>query len=194
MIIITAINAVITMWIYEDQNWPNFTWDAERLVSGLADIRNRQGRLLGRMEGLGSALRQEATLGTLTSDVVKSSAIEGENLNPEEVRSSVARRLDIAIARAIPASPDVEGIVEMMLDATRDFSRPLTKERLFGWHAAFISTGYSGRHRITVAAWRRPDRDPMEVVGGPMGSEKVHFEAPGARRLEMEMALFLRWF
>ena len=124
------------MWIHEHQNWPDFTWDAEALASKLADIRHRQGRLLGRMEGLGFKLKREASLSTLTNDVVKSSAIEGENLDPEEVRSSIARRLGIDIAGLIPTSRDVEGIVEMMLDATQQFSKPLTKDRLFGWHAA----------------------------------------------------------
>ena len=132
------------MWIYEHQNWPSFTWDAETLVSKLADIRHRQGRLLGRMEGLGFELKREASLSTVTNDVVKSSAIEGENLNPEEVRSSVARRLGINIAGLIHASRDVEGIVDMMLDATQKFTTLLTKDRLFDWHAALFPTGHSG--------------------------------------------------
>ncbi len=182
------------MWIHEHQNWPNFTWKAETLTSKLADIRHRQGRLLGRMEGLGFELKQEATLMTLTSDVVKSSAIEGENLNPEEVRSSIARRLGIDIAELIPANRDVESIVEMMLDATQRFFKPLTKERLFDWHAALFPTGRSGMHRITVGGWRTIDAGPMQVVSGHIGSEKVHFEAPNAERLEKEMAAFIRWF
>ena len=160
------------MWIHEHQNWPNFTWNAETLTSKLADIRHRQGRLLGRMEGLGFELKREATLITLTSDVVKSSAIEGENLHPEEVRSSIARRLGIDIAELIPASRDVESIVEMMLDATQRFSKPLTKERLFDWHAALFPTGRSGMHRITVGGWRTIDAGPMQVVSGHIGSEK----------------------
>ncbi len=182
------------MWIHEHQNWPDFTWDAEALVSKLADIRHRQGRLLGRMEGLGFELKREASLSTLTNDVVKSSAIEGENLNPEEVRSSIARRLGIDIAGLIPASRDVEGIVEMMLDATQQFSKPMTKERLFDWHAALFPTGRSGMHRITVGDWRTIDAEPMQVVSGPIGKEKVHFEAPSADRLEKEMQAFLKWF
>ena len=181
------------MWIHEHQNWPSFTWDAETLASKLADIRHRQGRLLGRMEGLGFELKREASLSTLTNDVVKSSAIEGENLNPEEVRSSIARRLGIDIAGLIPASRDVEGIVEMMLDATQQFSEPLTKDRLFDWHAALFPTGRSGMHKITVAAWRTIEAGPMQVVSGPIGKEKVHFEAPSAERLETEMAVLLTW-
>lgn len=181
------------MWIHEHQNWPNFTWDAEALASKLADIRHRQGRLLGRMEGLGFELKREATLGTLTNDVVKSSAIEGENLNPEEVRSSIARRLGIDIAGLVPASRDVEGIVEMMLDATQQYSKPLTKDRLFDWHAALFPTGRSGLHKITVGGWRTVEAGPMQVVSGPIGKEKVHFEAPTATRLEKEMKAFLAW-
>ncbi|MBY0483172.1 Fic family protein [Nitrosomonas sp.] len=182
------------MWVHEHQNWPNFTWDVGSLVSKLADIRHRQGRLLGRMEGLGFELKCEASLSTLTNDVVKSSAIEGENLNPEEVRSSIARRLGIDIAGLIPASRDVEGIVEMMLDATQQFSKPLTKDRLFDWHAALFPTGRSGTHKITVGGWRTIDAGPMQVVSGPIGKEKVHFEAPDADRLEKEMHAFLKWF
>lgn len=182
------------MWVHEHQNWPNFTWDMESLASKLADIRHRQGRLLGRMEGLGFELKCEASLSTLTNDVVKSSAIEGENLNPEEVRSSIARRLGINIAGLIPASRDVEGIVEMMLDATQQFSKPLTKDRLFDWHAALFPTGRSGMHKITVDGWRTIDAGPMQVVSGPIGKEKIHFEAPDAGRLEKEMQAFLKWF
>ena len=182
------------MWIHEHHNWPNFTWDAEALASKLADIRHRQGRLLGRMEGLGFELKREASLSTLTNDVVKSSAIEGENLNPEEVRSSIARRLGIDIAGLIPTSRDVEGIVEMMLDATQQFSLALTKDRLFDWHVALFPTGRSGMHKITVGGWRTIDAGPMQVVSGPIGKEKVHFEAPSADRLEKEMQAFLKWF
>jgi len=182
------------MWIHEHKDWADFTWNADALASKLADIRHRQGRLLGRMEGLGFDLRREASLATLTNDIVKSSAIEGEILNAEEVRSSIARRLGIDIAGLIPASRDVEGIVEMMLDATQNFSKALTKDRLFGWHAALFPTGRSGMHRITVGGWRTPDAGSMQVVSGPMGREKVHFEAPGADRLENEMAVFLAWF
>lgn len=181
------------MWIYEHQNWPSFTWDAETLVSKLADIRHRQGRLLGRMEGLGFELKREASLSTLTNDVVKSSAIEGENLNPEEVRSSVARRLGINIAGLIHASRDVEGIVDMMLDATQKFTTLLTKDRLFDWHAALFPTGHSGIHKITVGGWRTIDADPMQVISGPIGKEKVHFEAPSAEHIEKEIEAFLAW-
>ncbi len=146
------------------------------------------------MEGLGFELKREASLSTLTNDVVKSSAIEGENLNLEEVRSSIARRLGIDVAGLIPSSRDVEGIVEMMLDATQQFSKPLTKDRLFDWHAALFPTGRSGMQRITVGGWRTIDAGPMQVVSGPIGKEKVHFEAPSADRLENEIQAFLEWF
>lgn len=182
------------MWIHKHKNWPNFTWDAEALAPKLADIHYRQGRLLGRMEGLGFELRREASLNALTNDVVKSSAIEGENLNPEEVRSSIARRLGIDVAGLAPMSRDVEGIVDMTLDATQQFLKPLRKNRLCGWHAALFPTGRSGMHRITVGGWRTLSADPMQVVSGPMGHKKVHFEAPSADRLKKEMRAFLDWF
>jgi Fic family protein len=182
------------MWIYEYKDWPDFTWDSKKLAQSLADIRHRQGRLLGRMEGLGFDLRREASLSTLTNDVVKSSAIEGENLNPEEVRSSIARRLGLDIAGLVPSSRDVEGIVEMMLDATQNYQKPLTQDRLFGWHAALFPTGRSGMQRITVGAWRGSNSGPMQVISGPIGRETIHFQAPAAERLEQEMAAFLKWF
>ena len=178
------------MWIHEHQNWSNFTWDSETLFCKLADIRYRQGRLFGRMEGLGFELKREASLNTLTNDIVKSSAIEGENLNPEEVRSSIARRLGIDTAGLIPAGRDVEGVVEMMLDATQNYAKELTKERLFDWQAALFPTGRSGMQRITVSGWRTIDTSPMQVVSGTIGREKTHFVAPGAERLETEMADF----
>jgi Fic family protein len=182
------------MWIHKHRNWPNFVWDVEAIAPKLADVRYAQGRLLGRMESLGFELKREASLNTLTSDVVKSSAIEGEKLNPDEVRSSIARRLGIDIAGIGSASRDVEGIVEMMLDATRQFSEPLTSKRLFDWHAALFPTGRSGMHKITVGNWRTLKAGPMRVVSGSLGKEKVHFEAPSADRLEREMRAFLKWF
>ena len=182
------------MWIHEHRNWPNFTWNTEVLALKLADIRYRQGLLLGRMEGIGFELKLETSLNTLTNDVVKSSAIEGEQLNPEEVRSSIARRLGIDIAGLVPAHRNVEGMVEMMLDATQQFSKPLSKKRLFDWHASLFPTGRSGIHSIAIGQWRTTDAGPMQVVSGPIGKEKVHFEAPSADRLEKEMLAFLEWF
>lgn len=182
------------MWIYNHRSWPHFTWDAKRLASKLAEIRFQQGRLLGKMEGLGFELKREASLNTLTNDVVKSSAIEGETLNPDEVRSSIARRLGMEFAGMKPISRDVEGIVEMMLDATQKFSKPLTAKRLFDWHAALFPTGRSGMHSIIVGNWRDDSDGPMQVVSGPVGHEKVHFEAPSANQLKNEMSVFLSWF
>ncbi len=181
-------------WIHEQPDWPEFTWDAKALASRLADIRHRQGRLLGRMESLGFELRREASLETLTTEVVNSSAIEGETLNHEEVRSSIARKLGIEIGGYVSVGRDVEGIVEMMIDATRDFDRPLTRERLFDWHAALFPTGRTGMQRITVGAWRPASAGPMQVVSGPVGKERGHFEAPAAERLDAEMRHFLDWF
>jgi Fic family protein len=182
------------MYIHELPNWPNLKWDDTTLLPLLTDIRHKQGRLLGRMEGLGFRFRAEARLSTLTEDVIKSSAIEGERLDAEQVRSSIARRLGLEFAATTVPSRNVEGIVEMMLDATQAFAEPLTKERLFGWHASLFPTGYSGLYKITVAQWRKPEGDPMQVVSGPLGREKVHFEAPAAAKLEKEMAAFLKWF
>jgi Fic family protein len=181
-------------FIHENPEWPRFKWDDAKLSPLLANIRHRQGRLLGRMEGLGFQLRVEASLTTLTADVVKSSAIEGEQLDAEAVRSSIARRLGLDVGGAPPASRDIEGIVEMMLDATQKYDQALTAERLFGWHAALFPTGRTGMRRITVGAWRPEEAGPMQVVSGPMGRERVHFEAPSADRLQQEMTAFLHWF
>ncbi|MYC80501.1 MAG: Fic family protein [Acidobacteria bacterium] len=180
-------------YIYQLTEWPKFTWDHGALAVPLAEIRFRQGRLLGRMENLGFALQQEAELETLTLDVVKSSEIEGENLNTNQVRSSIARRLGMDIAGMIPADRNVEGVVEMMLDASRNFDKPLTEDRLFAWHASLFPTGRSGMRKIIVGAWRDDANGPMEVVSGPIGKERVHYEAPAAPLLEKEMARFFDW-
>jgi Fic family protein len=182
------------MYLHQNKDWPNFYWDNDILVSYVSKVRDLQGRLIGRMEGLGFELREEALLETLTEDIVKSSAIEGEFLNPEEVRSSVARRLGIDIYGLPDASRDVEGVVEMMLDATQKYKDPLTKDRVCGWHAALFPTGRSGMYKITVGEWRNDEHGPMQVVSGPMGREKVHYIAPEATRLEVEMNRFIQWF
>lgn len=182
------------MYIHELQDWPQLHWNRERLAEPLADVRNRQGRLLGNMEALGFSIRQEAALETLTADVVTSSAIEGEKLDAEAVRSSIARRLGMDIGALKPADRNVEGVVEMMLDATRHYDQPLTIERLFAWNASLFPTGRSGMTRIKVGAWRDDSTGPMEVVSGPVGHEHVHFKAPPARRLYGEMQAFLEWF
>ena len=180
-------------YIHQLPDWPKFHWDQDALAAPLADIRHRQGRLLGRMESLGFSFQKEAELETLTLDVLKSSEIEGEKLPAEQVRSSIARRLGIETGGTVPAERDVEGIVEMMLDATQNFSKPLRDERLFGWHAALFPTGRSGMRKIIVGAWRNDADGPMQVVSGPVGKEKVHYEAPAASLLEREMSAFLTW-
>ena len=181
-------------YIHELPDWPRFRWDQQHLAELLPAVRHRQGRLIGRMAALGFDLRAEAVLRTLTEDVVKSSEIEGERLDRQQVRSSLARRLGINIGALTHADRDVEGVVEMVLDATGHYDAPLTAERLFGWHAALFPTGRSGMSRITVGAWRTEPSGPMQVVSGPAGRERVHFEAPAAARLEPEMRAFLDWF
>lgn len=180
--------------IHQIPEWPALKWEDAKLSPLLADVRHRQGRLLGKMEGLGFRLRAEASLTTLTADVIKSSAIEGEQLNAAQVRSSIARRLGLDVGGTAPASRHVEGVVEMMLDATQKYAEPLTAERLFAWHASLFPTGRTGMRRITVGAWRPADAGAMQVVSGPIGKERVHFEAPSADRLDHEMKLFLNWF
>ncbi len=181
-------------YIHELEGWPSFKWSSQDLAEQLAAVRHRQGRLLGRMEALGFELRAEAVLQTLTEDVLKSSEIEGEILDKEQVRSSIARRLGMDIGALAPADRDVEGVVEMMLDATQTYQEPLTDERLFAWHAALFPTGRSGMTKIIVGAWRDEASGPMQVVSGPIGREKVHYEAPAADRLDGEMTAFLEWF
>jgi len=192
--IITAKDAINMPYIHEREGWPEFTWDTQVLTKALAEVRHKQGRHLGKMEAMGFDLRTEANLTSLTNDVVKSSAIEGENLDADEVRSSLARRLGLDAAGLPKPGREVEGIVEMMLDATRNFDKPLTAERLLDWHAALFPTGRSGMFKITVGAWRDDKGGAMQVVSGPMGKERVHFQAPAAERLEDEMDRFLDWF
>jgi len=181
-------------YIHHLKSWPGFHWNHGQVAELLASVRMEQGRLLGRMEHLGFPLRQEAQLATLTEDVVKSSEIEGEKLNEEAVRSSVARRLGMDAGGLDKIDRNIDGVVEMMLDATRHFDKPLTAERLFGWHASLFPTGRSGIKRITVGGWRNDAIGPMQVVSGAVGREHVHFEAPAAKRLEKEMKAFLNWF
>ncbi|EZP68901.1 Filamentation induced by cAMP protein Fic [Sphingomonas paucimobilis] len=182
------------IYIHELPDWPNLRWSDEQLAQPLAAVRHRQGRLIGHMEALGFPLREEAVLQALTENVIKSSEIEGEVLDREQVRSSIARRLGMDIGGLVEADRNVEGVVEMMLDATQNYAQPLTAERLFGWHAALFPTGRSGMSRITVGAWRTAEAGPMQVVSGPIGRERVHYEAPASERLDADMSRFLDWF
>ena len=182
------------MYIYERPGWPHLTWQGGVIAEPLAAVRHQQGRLVGHMEALGFPLRQEAVLKTLTSDVLKSSEIEGESLDAAQVRSSLARRLGIDIGALKPADRNVEGVVEMMLDATRHYDKPLSAERLYGWQASLFPSGRSGMHKIKTGGWRDDSTGPMEVISGPNGKEHVHYEAPAAKRLSKEMKTFLAWF
>jgi Fic family protein len=184
----------MTEYIHELPNWRKFEWDQRGLTKQLAAVRHRQGRLIGRMQALGFRLREEAVLQTLTEDVVKSSEIEGEILDKDQVRSSIARRLGMDAAALPSADRNVEGVVEMMLDATQKYQEELTQDRLFGWHASLFPTGRSGMRKIIVGAWRDEKSGPMQIVSGPEGRERVHYEAPVARRLDAEMQAFLHWF
>jgi Fic family protein len=184
----------MTTYIHELREWPDFRWDEALVAFQLAHVRHQQGRLVGRMEALGFDLRREAVLATLTEDVLKSSEIEGETLDKAQVRSSIARRLGMDIGAMAPADRHTEGVVEMMLDATQRYAEPLNTERLIAWHAALFPTGRSGMTKIIVGAWRDDHSGPMRVVSGPIGRERVHFEALAAPLLEMEMGAFLKWF
>jgi Fic family protein len=179
------------MFIHQLRKWPSFSWDAEKLASKLGAVRHRQGKILGQMMAMGFRVQEETMLQALTLDVVKSSEIEGKLLNMEQVRSSIARRLGIDVGGTVVAERDVEGVVELMLNATQHYKEVLDSERLFGWHAALFPTGRSGMYKIRVGGWRD---GPMEVVSGAMGRERVHFTAPPAEKMLVEMEAFLNWF
>lgn len=181
-------------YIWQRPKWPEWQFDSGRLSELLSKVTLERGRLLGGMQALGFKLAEEATLRVLTDDVIKSSEIEGEKLNPESVRSSLARRLGMDIGALAPTDRHVDGVVEMVIDATQRYDQTLTEERLFGWHAALFPTGYSGLAKIAVGGYRTDADGPMQVVSGGVGREKVHFEAPPAERLGQEMIRFLDWF
>jgi Fic family protein len=181
-------------YIHQHNTWPQFIWDHEKIAGPLGSARNHQGRLIGRMESLGFSLCKEAVLQTLTLDIIKSSEIEGEKLDMMQVRSSVARKLGIDIAGLVDSDRHVDGIVDMMLDATQNFDKMLTKDRLCQWQAAMFPGGFSGMRRIKAGAWRDDRSGPMQVVSGKMGRERIHFEAPSASRLDAEMKRFIGWF
>lgn len=181
-------------YIHQRTGWPHFVWDETPLLVLLSEVRYVQGRIAGRMELIGFSVREETSLQALTQDVLKSTEIEGELLNRDQVRSSIARRLGMDIAGLISSDRSVEGIVDMMLDATQRFNEPLTDERLFNWQASLFPTGRSSLYKITTGAWRDQTKGPMQIISEPMGYEKVHYEAPDSSRLEQEMHLFIDWF
>ena len=181
-------------YIWQRPDWPQWRWDASALTAPLAQVHRAQGHLAGRMAELGLAQRDQATLQALTQEVITTSAIEGEALSLSAVRSSIARRLGVDIGALAPADRNVDGVVDMVLNATQHYDQPLTPERLFGWHAALFPTGYSGRVRIQVGAWRNDAAGPMQVVSGPVGREKVHYQAQPATALPAETAAILQWF
>ncbi len=184
----------IVMYIHQRRQWPHFTWQDEQLSALLSDVRYVQGRLAGRMDMLGFSAQQEASFQTLTQDVLKTSEIEGEILPLDEVRSSIARRLNIDIGGLIPTDRSVDGVVDMLLDATQEYDKPLREDRLFGWQTALFPDGRSGSYTIQTSRWRSDDTGPMQVVSGPLGRERVHFEAPASERLVDEMTRFIDWF
>lgn len=179
------------MFVYQRENWTHFKWDNATIIPLLGNVRHLQGRLMGQMESLGFSFREEAMLTTLTQDVLKSSEIEGEVLNKDQVRSSIARRLGLDVSGLVNSSRNVDGVVEMMIDATQNYSLTLTQDRLFGWHAALFSTGYSGMYKIKVGKFRSGE---MQVISGAMGKEKVHYIAPNHDVVEKEISVFLDWF
>ena len=181
-------------YIWELERWPSFRWDSTSIAPLLARIRNEQGRLLGLMENVGFPLREETLLRCLTDEIQKTSDIEGEKLAAEAVRSSLARQLGIDIGGLLPADRHVDGIVALVLDATRNHDQMLTEDRLFGWQASLFPTGRTGMTRIAAGAWRNDKEGPMRVISGSMGKEKLHFQAPPAARLQDEMNDFLAWF
>ena len=181
-------------YIYQQHDWPNFRWDNNAIIQPLAAVRHLQGKLTGKMEALGFRLRDEAVLETLAIEVTKTSEIEGQILDLGQVRSSIAVKLGIEISGLTPSDRNVDGIVEMMLDATQKYEEPMTANRLFGWHSALFPSGWSGMYRIVVGNWRDDSTGPMQVVSGALGKERVHYQAPPAGDIDKEMNAFLAWF
>ncbi len=180
-------------YVWQGTDWPRWRYDLALLAGLMNEVSRSQGLLLGRLADVGATLRDQASLGALSEDVIKTSEIEGEQLNHASVRSSIARRLGVDIGALAPVDRNVEGVVEMVLDATLNAQVPVTEARLFGWHAALFPTGYAGLFKIKVAGWRDDAGGPMQVVSGALGRQKLHFEAPPASRLAEEMAQFLAW-
>ena len=180
-------------YIWQSHDWPNWQYDLAALAESIASVSRAQGILIGRLADAGIPMRDQASLSALTEDVIKTSEIEGEILNHASVRSSIARRLGVDIGTLVPVDRDVEGVVDMVLDATTQCHDTVSTERLFGWHAALFPTGYSELNKITIGAWRDDASGPMQVVSGPIGRQRIHFEAPPANRLKREIDQFLLW-
>jgi Fic family protein len=185
---------IMKAYIYQQPDWPHFKWDSNAIIQSLSAVRHLQGKLTGKMEALGFKLRNEAVLETLTTEVTKTSEIEGQVLDFDQVRSSIARRLGLEVSGLVPSDRNVDGIVEMMLDATQNYDKPMTADRLFGWHSALFPSGRSGIYKIVVGDWRDDSTGPMQVVSGALGKEKVHYQAPPAGDIKKEMNAFLTWF
>jgi Fic family protein len=181
----------MSKYIYEYEKWPEFTWDDKQISVILGKVRHSQGKVFGQLDALGFSIKEETLLSTLTLDVLKSSEIEGEFLNTNHVRSSIARKLGINYTGMMHSNRDVEGIVEMMLDATQNYDKAISQERIFGWHAALFPTGWSGLHRIESGKYRTKE---MQVVSGPIGNEKIHYQAPTPLVVKKEMDVFLNWY
>ena len=181
-------------YVYHQSDWPKFNWDSKSIIQHLSTVRHSQGKLLGKMQTLGFKLRSEAVLETLTTEVIKTSEIEGQILDLDQVRSSIARRLGIEVSGLAPSDRNVDGVVELMLDATQNYKKTVTEDRLFGWHSALFPSGRSGMYKIIVGKWRDDLTGPMQVVSGALGKEKVHYEAPPAEEIRKEMEAFLAWF
>jgi Fic family protein len=183
----------INKFIYEYPDWPRFKWADNKLITLLSEVRNLQGRVIGKMGALGFELQNQANLEILTQDILKSTEIEGEILNSGQVRSSLARRLGLDISGLVNSDRNVDGVVEMMLDATINYNTPVTKERLFGWHNALFPAGYAGMYKIIVGSWRDDSTGPLQVISGPLGKERIHYQAPAAELLDKQMGYFLKW-
>ena len=182
------------MYVYENPKWPEFKWGNERILPLLSNVRFKQGAIVGKMGALGFELKDQANLEMLTLDIIKTAEIEGELLNQDQVRSSIARRLGLEISGLVASDRNVDGIVDMMLDATRNYNKELNKERLFSWHSSLFPAGYSGINKIITANWRNDSTGPMQVVSGSISKEKVHYQAPAAKKVDQEMQQFFEWF
>ncbi len=182
------------MYIYKNKDWPVFSWDNSSLLTILGKVRNLQGRLIGQMQNLGFDVQNNALLETLTLDVIKTTEIEGETLNSDQVRSSIAKRLGMDISGLVESDRNVDGIVDLMMDAIQHYDKPLSSDRLFDWHSGLFPTGRTSIFKITVGDWRKDSTGPMQVVSGALGKEIVHFQAPDSSLIHKEMDKFIDWF